>query len=140
MKVTELQGQLPKRIDSLSAEVLRMLLQGQALAGLDAVYSASTTRLAAVTHYLSSRYGWPIFTRDKVVGCRDGRVSTVTEYHLLASTIELAMRSGAEAWCKSVAEARARLRQRAPQAKEMAARLNALASKRQVHASEEAAT
>jgi hypothetical protein len=139
MRETQTQGHLPKRTDSLAAEVLLMLLRGKALAGLDAVYSASTTRLAAVTHYLSSRYGWPILTRDKVVGCRDGRVCTVVEYHMLASTIELAMRSGAEPWCENVAEARARLRQRAPQAKAMAAQLNAAALQRQARAEGEGA-
>ena len=89
------------------------------------MFGASTTRLADAIHALSRDYGWQFERTDKVVGCKDGRVQTVTEYHLLPSIIGEAMRNGAAAWCSEVRAARAELRSRAADAQRAAAQANA---------------
>ena len=118
-------GKLPARTDTLRAEVLRRLLCGDTLTGLEAAFGASTTRLAAVVHALTKKYGWTIGRIGKAVGCNDGRIQTVTEYHLLPLTISDALRSGADAWCTEVCVARALRRTKAAEAHRKAAVANA---------------
>ena len=118
-------GTLLSRQNTVRAAVLCRLLAGDKLTGLEAVFGASTTRLADAIHALSRDYGWPFERTDKVVGCKDGRVQTVTEYHLLPSIIADAMRNGAAAWCSEVRAARAELRSRAADAQRAAAQANA---------------
>ena len=65
-------GGLPAKLNTVTAEVLARLLNYERLTSLDAVDEASTTRLSAVTFYLSEKYGWPIEVVDKAAGCRDG--------------------------------------------------------------------
>ena len=122
-------GKLPARTDTLRAEVLRRLLCGDTLTGLEAAFGASTTRLAAVVHALTEKYGWTIGRIGKAVGCNDGRIQTVTEYHLLPLTLSEAMRSGADAWCTEVCAARALRRTKAADAHRRAAAANAERSK-----------
>lgn len=97
----------PPKLASVTAEVLVRLLNGERLTSLDAVAGASTTRLAAVVHYLTTAYGWPISSRDKAAACRDGRTAHVAEYFMPSSTIESAMATGGASWCASVRAARA---------------------------------
>lgn len=97
----------PSRHASVTAEVLVRLLCGERLTSLDAVAGASTTRLAAVVHYLTHAYGWPIVMQDKAVACRDGRVAHVAEYRMPAVAIERGMACGAAEWCGKVRAARA---------------------------------
>ena len=59
----------------VEADVLCRFLCGEVLTGVDAVFTASTTRLAAGIHTLSEDYGWTIERSDKVVGCKDGRTA-----------------------------------------------------------------
>lgn len=70
-------GKFMARRNTVRAETLARLLNGERLTGLDAVAGCSTTRLAAVVHALRTKYGWPIEGQDHDVGCRDGRVSEV---------------------------------------------------------------
>lgn len=123
-------GVLLARRNTVRAGVLCRLLAGDKLTGLEAVYGASTTRLADVIHSLARDYGWQVERTDKVVSCKDGRVQTVTEYHLLPSIISEAMRNGAAAWCADVRAARALLRSRAADAQRAAAQASAARSKR----------
>ncbi len=118
-------GTFPARHATLTAEVLRRFLEGERLASLEAVHDASTTRLAAVVEYLQRRYNWVIERQEKANGCRDGRVSWVTEYSLMPETIAAAMAANAGSWCASVKSARAKLRATASDAYRFAARANA---------------
>jgi len=125
-------GRLPLRQNTATAEVLCRLLNHERLNGLDAVFDASTTRLAAYVHYLSG-YGWTAKTADKATGCADGRVTTISEYWLPADTIAAAMAAGAGAWCASVRIARKALRAKAAQATREAERTNAARRARREH-------
>lgn len=118
-------GELPTRKATVTAEVLARLLNHERLTGLEAVFNASTTRLAAVVEYLQKRYGWVISREDKVTGCADGRVATVSEYFLMPEVIATAAIHGAPAWCVAVRAARCALRTKAAEAKRAAARANA---------------
>lgn len=114
----------PAKPNSVTAEVLSRLLRRERLTSLDGVSEASTTRLAAVVHYLETVYGWTIQRRDKATGCRDGRVAWVVEYSVSDEHIEAAMAAGAATWCASVRVARAERRVLAPWAYQQADKLN----------------
>lgn len=117
-------GGYPSKYATVTAEVLARLLAGERLTSLDAVGEASTTRLAAVVHYLAKHYGWDIEADERAAGCRDGRVSRISEYSLSAGTIAIAMTGNAAEWCSKVHHARAQLRTKATDAYGFAARLN----------------
>lgn len=119
-------GFFPVKQSSVCADVLARLLGHQRLTSLDAVTESSTTRLAAVVHYLAKSLGWHIESIDKAAGCRDGRVAWVSEYFLPAETIELAAAAGSGQWCAKVRAERALLRAKAAQARRDAKRLNAM--------------
>lgn len=125
-------GRFPVKYAAVCSEVLARLLCNERLTSLDAVDGASTTRLAAVVHYLAEGYGWKVVAESKAAGCRDGRLSWVAEYRLEPQTIERAMAAGAAAWCSKVRKARALLRAKAVEAYQEAARLNE-ARKRRPH-------
>ena len=116
---------LPKRMNTVVAEVLSRLLGYQRLTGIEAVDKASTTRLAASIHYLQERYGWLISREDKVVGCSDGRVATISEYWISPDDVADAMAAGAGDWCAKVRTARLAYRTKAAQARSQADRANA---------------
>ena len=118
-------GGFPTRRNTVTAEVLCRLIQGENLTGMDAVYCASTTRLAAVVDYLEKAYGWMIDRVDIDVGCADGRVAVVCAYYLNRATIRRAFDAGALAFCQSVKEARAKTRKHGSKAKAKAAMRNA---------------
>ena len=106
-------GTYPKRLNTLTAEVLMQLLEGVRKTGLDAVYDANTTRLAGVIHRLIHAYGWPIEKRDESVQTSDGRIAEICRYYLSNGVIEAAMEAGAREFCEGVSYAREMLR-RAP--------------------------
>ena len=81
----------PKRLTTVMAEVYAQLLKGRVLTGLDAVKTASTTRLSAVIHRLRREYGLPIISTPQSVGCDDGRLTTVDAYFLPPWFIDLVM-------------------------------------------------
>jgi hypothetical protein len=128
-------GSLPKRQDTVCADVLCRTLNGQVLTGMEAVFAASTTRLAAHIGYLETKYGWRFERGDKVVGSNDGRIPTITTYWLAPDAIEHAKQRDAAAWCSGVKVARRAKRAQAEQAQVLAARLNQAraARMRQVH-------
>ena len=118
-------GGFPTRRNTVTAEVLCRLISGENLTGMDAVYCASTTRLAAVVEYLEKAHDWTIDRVDIDVGCNDGRVAVVRAYYLNRATIRRAFDAGALQFCRSVHEARAMKRKHASKAKAEAAKRNA---------------
>ena len=124
---------LPKRLDTVTADVLARLLSYQRLTGLETVSKASTTRLAAVAYYLANDYGWAIETTSKAAGCSDGRVAWVHEYWLPAETVARAMAAGAGEWCAKVRAARLARRAKAAQARREANKANASRLARRAH-------
>ncbi|SFC33987.1 hypothetical protein SAMN05216344_11494 [Polaromonas sp. OV174] len=117
-------GTFPKRRNTIIAEVLSRILNGEFLTGMEAVFIASTTRLSSPIHTLRKN-GWPIKSDEKEVGTNDGRVTEISSYYLDPATIGLAFENGAHEFCQSVKEARAKLRKKAPEAKAKATKRNA---------------
>ena len=117
-------GTFPTRHNTVTAEVLGRLLDGESLTGMDAVFGCSTTRLAAVIHYLAGEYCWSIDHVDMEVGTNDGRVTMIRAYFLPRAVIRKAFDAGALAFCRSVKAARAATRKDAAKAKEQAHRRN----------------
>lgn len=118
-------GGFPTRRNTVTAEVLWHLLNGENLTGMDAVFSASTTRLAAYINYLGEKYNWTIDRVDIDVGTSDGRVAVISAYYLPRSDIRRAFDTGALEFCRSVKDARAKTRKHAPKAKAEAEKRNA---------------
>lgn len=117
-------GRLPARLNTVIAEILSRLLEGKRLTGMEGVFTASTTRLAAVIHDLEKIHAWTV-ERDEIAnGCNDGRTTTITRYWLDSGAIELARDAGAGEWCAKVQAARAALRRKAVEAKREAHRKN----------------
>lgn len=121
-------GTFPTRHNTVTAEVLCRLLEGENLTGMDAVFGCSTTRLAAVIHYLAGEYCWTIDHVDIDVGTNDGRVTLIRAYFLQRAVIRKAFDAGALAFCRSVKAARAATRKNAAKAKEEAHKRNAARS------------
>lgn len=111
----------PKKLASACAEVLARLLAGEVMTAGDTQSKASTMRAAAHIHYLTKRYGWPIVSDERAIGCADGRMEIVAAYHLPADCIHAARSAGAGAWCTKVRKARAALRAKAAEARRHAA-------------------
>lgn len=128
----------PAKLDAVCAEVLCRLLSGERLTGLDAVSEASTTRLAAHVHYLKEAYACPIESIEKANGCKDGRVTFVSEYFMPRPVILQAMARGAAHWCTKVKAARLKLRANAANAKRQADKANRAAAKRRRQAEQRA--
>lgn len=124
-------GALPAKTHTVTAEVLAHLLAHKRLTGLETVFDAGTTRLAAVVDYLQKHYGWSISREDKATGCKDGRVAYVSEYWIPPETVAASMAAGAGEWCCNVRIARRQLRAKAAQAARTAAQLNAARSRNQ---------
>lgn len=118
-------GAFPSRHNTVTAEVLSRLIGGENLTGMDAVFSASTTRLSAVIFSLKKSHGWTIDHADMDVGTNDGRVAVIRAYFLDRATIRRAFDAGALKFCQSVKDARAKTRKRASKAKAEAAKRNA---------------
>lgn len=118
-------GTFPVRQNTVTAEVLARLISGENLTGMDAVYCASTTRLAAVVDYLEKCYGWVIDRIDVDVGTKDGRIAVIRTYFLPRATIRRAFDAGALKFCRAVTSERAKLRALAHKVKAEAKRRNA---------------
>lgn len=129
-------GRLPKKQNTVTAEVLARLLRGERLTSMDGVFQASTTRIGATKHSLEKTHGWSIQATDKAAGCNDGRVSWIAEYHLNPEAISKAMAAGAAAWCDGVRKARLERRKKAAEAVREAARLNEARRSRRQHESQ----
>lgn len=111
----------PPRKASACAEVLARLLAGEAMTSADTLEQCGTMRAAAHVNYLKDRYGVPILSEERAVGCTDGRMETVAVYRLPQATIAAARAAGAGAWCAEVRKARTALRAKAAEAYRRAA-------------------
>ena len=118
-------GTLPKCRNTVTAAVLAGLLESNYPTGLEAVFKASTTRLAAVIYYLEHKYGWCIDRRDIATGTRDGRIAEIVVYWLPQATIAKAFEAGARPWIDGVKVARAERRKHADKSKTAAEKMNA---------------
>lgn len=118
-------GTFPNRRNTVTAEVLWHLLNGENLTGMEAVFCASTTRLSAVIFYLGEAYDWSVDHVDVDVGTNDGRVAVIRAYYLPRATIRRAFDAGALEFCRSVKDARAKTRKHAPKARAEADKRNA---------------
>jgi hypothetical protein len=116
---------LPHRTGTASAEVLALLMNGDMLTGMDGVHAASTTRLAAHIHYLSVQYGVETIRGERAVGCKDGRVVTVTTYRLPSAVVETASAGAFARWIATVRSDRAAKRAKAALAQRKASNINA---------------
>ena len=114
----------PSRFNTVTAQVLQKLLAGEVLTGMDAVFSASTTRLGAYIHLLKRDYGWHCEHRDLAVSVKDGRVTEIRAYYFSRETLALSKRLNAEEFSQKVIAARAKLRSQQVKAKAEAARRN----------------
>ena len=123
---TSLIGAFPSRHNTVTAEIICRLLEGETLTGMDAVFGCSTTRLSAVVHYLTGKYCWVIDHLDKEVGTNDGRVTLIRAYFLSRTVIQQAGDTGASEFCQSVKAARAAARKNAVKAKAQAHKSNAV--------------
>lgn len=119
-------GTLPKRQDTVIAGVLAFLLMYRTLTGMHAVFSLSTTRLAAVIHALETRWGWNISRHDVVVHTDDGRTTSVTAYWLPATAINQVLAMGAYTWIEGVRTARVKRKVEGNLKKQADARANAI--------------
>lgn len=118
-------GRLPARMDTVLAEVLAKLLEGERKTGMDSVWGQSTTRLSAAIHKLTKHYGWQIDRNELAQGTNDGRAAYVTCYWIDPAIIAAAMETGAGQWIADVYAARRERRKLAGKCKSDAAKLNA---------------
>ena len=77
----------PPRKDSVTAETLTRLLDGQTITQREAYDRLSTVNIARTIFDLR-RYGWPVITTDETAHTRDGRIATYGRYSLPADVIE----------------------------------------------------
>ena len=117
-------GTFPVRHNTVIAEVLTRLVSGENLTGMNAVFDASTTRLSGAIHRLINEYGWHIDHVDMSVGTKDGRMAEIRAYFLTSVFIRQAFDTDAAEFCRSVREARAKLRSQAVKASSEAKRRN----------------
>jgi coenzyme F420-reducing hydrogenase beta subunit len=106
-------GMLPRRLNTVRAEVLAALLKGDDMTGMDSVFAQNTTRLSAVICSLEKDYGWPVQRRDLAVHTKDGRVVWIAVYFLHQATIDAAVINGALPWMAAVKTARAKQKRQA---------------------------
>lgn len=118
-------GELPKRTNTVRAEVLASLLESNQLTGMESVFKQSTTRLGAVIHILQTRYGWTVERCSVSTGTKDGRIAEISKYWLCKEQIERAFDSGAREWINKVKESRAKQRKEATKCAAIAISRNA---------------
>jgi hypothetical protein len=99
-------GILPKRQNTVVADVLAMLLEGHELKPMDSVFAHSTTRLSAVIHDLEKKYGWDIERRYVFAYTQDGREVWTIAYKLPQDVAVAAHVMGAGPWVAGVKLAR----------------------------------
>ncbi|MFZ6730545.1 hypothetical protein ACO0LG_01285 [Undibacterium sp. Ji42W] len=92
---------------------------------MEAAFKMSTTRLAAVIHYLGKKYAWNVERDDAATGTNDGRISWITVYWLPQGTISNAFAQDARGWIERVKTSRATQRKLSGKCKQLASKLNA---------------
>lgn len=76
----------PPKKDSVTAETLARLLDGQTITQREAYDRLSTVNIARTIFDLR-RYGWPVITTDETAHTRDGRIATYARYSLSPDVI-----------------------------------------------------
>jgi len=76
----------PRKKDSVTAETLARLLDGQTITQREAYDRLSTVNIARTIFDLR-RYGWPVITTDETSHTRDGRIATYGRYSLAPDVI-----------------------------------------------------
>ena len=76
----------PPKKDSVTAETLARLLDGQTITQREAYDRLSTVNIARTIFDLR-RYGWPVITTGETAHTRDGRIATYGRYSLPADVI-----------------------------------------------------
>ena len=76
----------PRKKDSVTAETLARLLDGQTITQREAYDRLSTVNIARTIFDLR-RYGWPVITTDETSHTRDGRIATYGRYSLAPHVI-----------------------------------------------------
>ena len=76
----------PPKKDSVTAETLARLLDGQTITQREAYDRLSTVNIARTIFDLR-RYGWPVITTDETSHTRDGRIARYARYSLSPDVI-----------------------------------------------------
>ena len=76
----------PRKKDSVTAETLARLLDGQTITQREAYDRLSIVNIARTIFDLR-RYGWPVITTDETSHTRDGRIATYGRYSLAPDVI-----------------------------------------------------
>ena len=77
----------PPVLDSVIAEVLACLLNGQTVTQRESYERFSTVNIARTIHDLRHNYGWPIITTPEESHTRDGRIARYARYSLSSDVI-----------------------------------------------------
>ncbi|MDP9645465.1 hypothetical protein [Paraburkholderia caledonica] len=116
-------GELPVRVDTVSAELLAALLKGEEVTDLDPRFAQPTKSAASVVRYLDRWYGWRI-AHSKFAYCTDdGRLAFAKKYSLPKDVITSAYVCGAEDW---IGQVRAAAKRRLATASRIAAQVDVL--------------
>ena len=77
----------PPVLDSVIAEVLACLLDGQTITQRESYEHFSTVNIARTIHDLRHFYGWPVITTPEESPTRDGRIARYARYSLASDVI-----------------------------------------------------
>ena len=77
----------PSVLDSVIAEVLACLLDGQTITQRESYERFSTVNIPRTIHDLRHNYGWPVITTPEESHTRDGRIARYARYSLSPDVI-----------------------------------------------------
>jgi len=77
----------PPVLDSVIAEVLACLLDGQTITQRESYERFSTVNIPRTIHDLRHNYGWPVITTPEESPTRDGRIARYARYSLAPDVI-----------------------------------------------------
>ena len=77
----------PRKKDSVAAETLARLLDGQTITQREAYDRLSTVNIPRTIHDLRHFYGWPVITTPEESHTRDGRIARYARYSLAPDVI-----------------------------------------------------
>lgn len=77
----------PPVLDSVIAEMLACLLDGQTITQRESYERFSTVNTPRTIHDLRHNYGWPVITTPEESHTRDGRIARYARYSLASDVI-----------------------------------------------------
>ncbi|MFM0192135.1 hypothetical protein PQQ65_03505 [Paraburkholderia strydomiana] len=98
----QIPGEWPARTDTVSAEFLAALLEGEKVTDLDPRFAQPTKSAASIVRHLNYRYGWRIQSSKFAYCTDDGRLAFAKKYCLLPGVIKSAYVCDAEEWIDGV--------------------------------------